>query len=218
MDGMKENNKEIKRGAEAYLVEANPDELLCIDEREYAKEADAEHYAPKERNGIKLPGGIFGVVDAVKQLRQVSEDEAWKIVEEAGIPLMGHDDEHHEEKGCGYEKLVETQPEAVLAQEPVGAKVRLEKLKSWGGKVLRYLGGHNHTGSVINRRFGMTVDQDEAAKDGVRPFVCDSWIAQVWGPKLGIDADKLQKHWEEVHNSTVKTLTAGNMGTEEVIN
>lgn len=190
-----------------YLRAANLGHIECVDERDIEDEPGQEYFVPAARDGVQIPGAVFGLVDAVKLFRQVTEEEAWKIVAEAGIPLTGHDDEHHEALGCGYEKLVEKTPKTVRAVESVAADDRMAKLRHEGGLVQRYLGHHQAKQAVINRIEGLTIDPEKGYEDDKYFFSCDSWVAKVYGPKLGIEAKVLQDHLEEVYMRTVMALT-----------
>lgn len=172
-----------------YLIRTDTNHLLCIDER-----PRIEHI-----QGIHIPGAIYGVIDALKVISKITEDEAWEKVVCAGIPTDAHTDDHHhddEAMGCGY---------ATLQKTP--ASERFERAKAAGGMVLHYTGGHNPKHAIIVYHKGMTVDQKATWRDGEASFVFDYWAALDLGSKLGVDPKLFANQLEKKFRQTVTTLS-----------
>ncbi len=182
---------------ERYLTPANTNLLDCVDER-----ANVQHIT----HGVEVPGGIYGILDAIKALTGASEEEARRLVKKAGLPIDAHDDEHHGARGCGYGKLVETEPETVMAVEAVPAEERFAWVQQHDGTILHYIGEHNPTHAIINHRSGLTIDPEHAAQDGFGAFSCDLWAIPAFAQKLGIDPQKMTDHIEQVYRRTVTAL------------
>lgn len=184
---------------EQYLFPADVDLLQCVDERQTVEDTT---------NGVEIPGAIYGIIDAVKALKGISEQEARELIEKSGIPIGAHVDEHHGEKGCGYARLVETSPARVSAIEAVLAADRLNWVKQTKGPILHYVGEHHPTHATITRRGGFSIDSDQAWKDkGFGIFNCDVWIAGEFAKKLGIDPKQMMDHMEKVYRQTVTALS-----------
>lgn len=182
---------------EPFMVPADINTLNCVDERQ----------SDGVPNGVEIPGGIFGVVDAVKTLNHLGEDEAWSRVVKAGIPLGAHVDDHHAENGCGYANLVETNPKAVYATEAISAKDRIKRLRDLGGSVVTYQGHHKPTHAVINLRHNVSFDPDAANGAGLGIFNFDKWATEEFARRLKINPNRFANHLEQVYRSTVTTLT-----------
>jgi len=182
-----------------YLFPADITLIRCVDERQ-AEETD-------NTNGVEIPGAVYGIIDAIKHFKTCSEDEAWKLAMTANIPLGGHTDEHHGALGCGYARIVENTPDAVLAPEKVPAADRLKKIQQVDGLVLNLLGEHHPTHAVINYKEGYSLDPDQAAADGWGIFNFDKWAARAFGTMLQIDGEIFADHLENVYKRTVQKLT-----------
>ncbi len=182
---------------EKYLFPADGDLIRCVDERQ----------ALDQTNGVEIPGGIYGIIDAIKTLKGVSEEAAWELALKSGIPIGAHVDEHHGERGCGYAKLVEVSPAAVSAPEAVSAADRLARVEAAGGTVMHYLGQHRPTHASLNYREGFSLDPDRALQDNLGIFNCDIWAAGAFAQKLGIDRQQMMQHIEQVFRQTVAALS-----------
>jgi len=181
---------------EKYLFPADSTLLRCVDERQ----------AVDNTNGVEIPGGIYGVIDAIKHFNpNLSEDAAWQLAREKHIPICGHIDEHHGARGCGYAKLVEDEPKTVSARESIPAKDRLVRIP--GENVLTLLGEHKPTHAVINHRENFSIDPDKACGDHLGIFNFDRWAAKLFGERLGFDGDAFADHLENVYRKTVTRLT-----------
>lgn len=180
-----------------YLIPVDAAAIRCVDERQ-GTEAIA---------GAGIPGGSYGIIDAIKHLAGVTEEEAWQRAIAAGIPMGAHVDEHHGMLGCGYGKLVETAHEKVMAPERIAVSDRHKKVSDAGGKVLTLVGDHHPTHAVINDRAGTSISPDLASKDGLGVFVYDKWAARHFGELLGFDATQFADHMENVYKKTVTALT-----------
>jgi len=182
---------------QSYLFPANINRTRCVDERQ----------ALNNTNGVQIPGGIYGIIDAIKHVSGVTEEDAWKRAHDAGIPIDGHIDEHHGAKGCGYARLVEEEPQTVLAPESVEAQKRLEKIQKAGGSVLTLLGDHHPTHALINHKENFSLDPIKATQDGFGIFNFDMWAAKKFGEKLNLNSDEFASHLETVYKHTVTKLT-----------
>lgn len=187
----------IIRLIERYLFAATIALIRCVDERQ----------ALDQTNGVEIPGGIYGIIDAIKALTGCTEEEAWQRAEAAGIPMGCHIDQKHGAKGCGYAKLVATQPATVLAPEAVPAEDRLHQVNLRHGMVLTLLGEHHPNYAVINYRVGFSIDPDQANADGLGIFNLDVWACTAYAIRLGLDAEKFANHMIEVYKRTVTALT-----------
>ncbi len=185
-----------------YLMSANAKKTRCIDERK-PKRAPTD---PKN-DGVAIPGATEGIIDAIKTLKHLSEEEAWKLASDAGIPMNGHEDEHHGTKGCGYRKLVETDPTSVLAVEAVPAETRRTTLTQAGGDIITLQGDHKPTEAIINYRAGTTIDTERAVNENRGIFDLDAWALPDMAEKLGIDKDVFTAHMINVYKHTVTKLT-----------
>lgn len=189
------------------LLPANFFRVVCVDERTVKEK--------NRTNPVKLPGATYAVVDALKTLYRYTEESAWKIIQEARVPIATHLDDHFDPSmevvGCGYAKLVETQPQSVFAVEAVKTAERLTVVSQFGGEILHYLGHHTAKYAVINRRQGFSLDQNKLPTLGI--FSCDTWAAKYYAVFLKqidpqINPDEFQDHIEKVFRATVETLTS----------
>jgi len=197
MDGQASQEKAGIPDFKKYLLKADIDLIRCVDERQ----------ALDTTNGIEIPGAIYGIIDGIKHFAHCTEEDAWKLAKEKGIPIDGHIDEHHGAKGCGYATLVEDEPKTVLAIESIKAQDRLQKIQDANGQVITLLGDHHPTHAVINHREGYSLDPDKAAVDDLGIFNFDRWAAKMFGEKLGFEGDKFADHLETVYKKTVTRLT-----------
>lgn len=182
---------------EQYLLPADINLIRCVDERQ----------ATDATNGVEIPGGIYGIIDAVKVLANVSEDEAWRMVRVAGIPFGAHVDDHHGARGCGYANKVENDPQAVLAPEKVVAQERLDRVRQANGVVMHYLGEHHATHATINFREGFSFDPDKASEHGLGVFNCDAWAVGEYAQRLGMNPNVMEEHMIRIYKATVTALT-----------
>lgn len=189
---------------ELYLLPANIDLIRCVDERQ----------AEDATNGVEIPGGIYGIIDAIKAIKGLTEEQAWQLAQESDIPIDAHVDDHHGASGCGYAKLVETDPSKVGAPEAILAKQRLERVRQAGGNILHYIGDHKPTHATINNRTGFSLDPDQAMIDGLGVFNYDAWAAREYANRLNINPEKFAKHIENVFKQTVTALTGMAIFTE----
>lgn len=180
-----------------YLQEANIGLIRCVDERQ----------AIDNTNGVEIPGGTYGLIDAIKFLTGRSEEDAWALAFACGIPLGVHTDEYHGPLGCGYAKLVEVNYKAVLAVESVPAILRLGRIEQAGGTVLTLLGDHAPTHAVVNKRYGCSLDPDQAVAEGLGIFNFDKWAAYEFGKMLRVNPSRFSTHLEDVYRHTVTALT-----------
>ncbi len=181
-----------------FLTPVNPSLVACIDER-----VNDEHAT----NGIKIPGGTYMMLDSLKALAGMSEQEAREAVIRAKLPIGAHVDEHHHDRGCGYAKLVETKPQVVSATESVPASDRLAWVERHHGTILHYVGDHKPTHAVINHKRLFTIDPEKASQQGIGPFGIDLWAVEDWAKRLGVDPHALAEHVEKVFRQTVTELS-----------
>lgn len=189
--------KNILPNFEHYLQPANFEAIRCVDER------PAEH----EANGVQIPGGIYGIIDAIKSLAHCSEEEAWKKAKEANIPMDDHIDEHHGARGCGYAKLVEDEPHTVNAPESIPAENRLAQIKKAEGTILTLLGDHKPTHATINEKIGTTMNSNRAMEEELGIFNFDRWATKKFGEMLGFNPKEFADHLTKVYENTVTRLT-----------
>jgi hypothetical protein len=183
--------------AEPFLLPANLELIRCVDERQ----------ALDATNGVEIPGGIYGVIDAIKVLSGRSEDEAWDYAIAQGVPIGAHIDEHHDALGCGYGRLVEQSPSSVLAPESIPAQERLNRVKAVGGTVMNYVGDHNPQYALINNRRGRSFDPDQAWEAGFRAFNFDRWAAEAYARRLKLKPKQMGDQLENVYKATVRALS-----------
>src|SRR5450759_4045498 len=165
-----------------YQIPADKNTFLCINERNKVE---------KTQQAIRLPGAIYGLIDAIKSVGRLSEDAAWKLAKEREIPMDAHTDDHHndgnEGEGCGFGATVQNKPDVIDVVESVPANDRLNRAKANGGRIFHYTGGHRPTHAVLNFIPETTIDQQKAWNDGYGPFVCDLWAIPDLAKKLGLD-------------------------------
>jgi hypothetical protein len=185
---------------EQYLVPVKSvKKILCIDERPRLEQIRAPH----------IPGAAYGLVDALKTILGISEEEAWQRLISAGISLDVHTDDHHNEEpglGCGYAGKVQNKPVSVGVSQAVNAQERFEFARDNGGQVLHYTGPHNPTGAVINNYPDMTIDQTSAWNDGRGVFVYDRWAVLRYAALMNVDPGRLEHQVELEFRMTIKTL------------
>ena len=189
----------------AFLMTADSTKIRCVDERE-AKDVI--------NNGVAVPGGIYGVIDTIKVTAGVSEEAAWQMAQNAGIPIGGHMDEHHGPKGCGYGKLVETEPATVGATEAIPAEIRKNRIEQAHGELVTLLGDHHPTEAIINSRQGTTIDTKKASQSGRGIFDFDVWAMEGYAEKLQLDPGTFTSHMIDVYKKTVTKLTGITTFTE----
>jgi len=180
-----------------FIQPASKGLIRCVDERQ----------ALDAHNGIEVPGGIYGVVDAYKAITGADEEKAWQVVLRSGVPIGAHIDAHHGALGCGYARLVQTTPKSVLAPEAVTAESRLARVQAAQGTVMHYEGDHRPTTAIINDKDGYSFDPDQALKNGLGVFNLDRWALPQIGEKLGIDPQVFTDHVEKAFRKTVTELT-----------
>jgi len=184
---------------EQYLENANIKKIRCIDERKGEIPAQGE---------IAIPGGIYGIIDAIKHISGCSEDQAWQKAKAAGIPLDGHIDEDYGANGCQYGKLAENQHDAIMAPEAIPVEQRLNRIKTEGGTIQILKGNHHPTHAVINSREGCTINTDTANADNLGIFNFDMWAVKKFAEMLDLDANQFSSHLEQVYKKTVMVLTS----------
>jgi len=194
------HDQEILAKVEKYLMPASLDIVACVDERQDKIDGN---------NGVKFPGGTYGIVDAIKTLTGSTEEEAWDKAQKAGIPMGAHTDSHHGELGCGYGRLVQTAPESVGAAGAVPVADRFQRVTDAHGTAPMLYGEHAPTHATINYKEGLSIDPDQAVPAGFGIFNYDYWAAKDFGKRLGIDPVAFADHLKDVYTKTVTTLTSG---------
>ena len=200
------NPKELSMNVDfhTYQIPSDTNTFLCIDERPKIE--------PVQR-AIRLPGAIYGLIDAIKSVGHLSEDEAWTLAKERGIPMDAHTDDHHHEgnegEGCGMATTVQNKPDVIGVVESVPANDRLKRAKLNGGRIFHYTGGHRPTHAVLNFVPETTVDQQKAWNDGYGPFVCDLWAIPGIANKLGLDENATMDFMKNLFLKTVNHLAPG---------
>ena len=189
---------------EKYLLPADISIVACVDERPDRID---------NMNGVEFPGGTYGIIDAIKVLTGCTEEQAWERAQAAGIPMGAHSDEHHGVKGCGYGKLVETEPGTVLAPEAVQVEKRHARIEAAGGVLPVLHGEHAPTHATINYRGGTSIDPDLAVAGGFGIFNYDYWAALDYALLLKIEPERFAEHLKEVYVRTVMRLTNGALHT-----
>lgn len=182
---------------EKYLVPADRTKRRCVDER----------YATDQTAGPQIQGATSGEVDALKQIRHLSEEDAWKTMSDAGIPIDGHVDNHKGANGCGYNNKVETDPSSVGASEQVTASSRLRRVEDAHGTILHYTGDHNPAYATVNYVHGTTLDTNRILGAGKGTFNCDAWILAEDAEKLGLQGEDMAMFIKLVVDSYKKTIT-----------
>lgn len=187
-----------------YYIAADLTQLLCIDERPKTEQI---------QKAVRIPGGVYSLIDAIKSVGHMSEEQAWQLAHDRNIPMDAHTDDHHHEgnegEGCGYAATVQKSPETVGAVEAISANERLERAKTNGGQIYHYTGGHRPTHAVINYTEGKTIDQQAAWNDGYGPFTCDVWAISHYAKQVGLDEHKMTDFILSSFRKTVTHLAPG---------
>lgn len=157
---------------EERLSVADIDAVVCVDERKTRERI--------ENNPVNLPGAIEIIIDELRQ-KDYTEEEAWRMVVEAGIPLGVH--EH-----CGYAKVRQEHPEKVSTRGEADHPERVNIVRRNGGLVPEYSGDHDIKYAVINQRVGTSIDQNRRSAEGI--LSCDSWTVKVYADMLNNYAGK----------------------------
>ena len=196
-------NEEVTQKLRPFFQQATLTKLRCVDERKEQKETQGE-------KGVQFPGAYYGIVDAIKHITGITEEEAREKAKQAHIPFSIHDDTHHGALGCGYGKLVQTEPETVLAPEAVDVTNRYAYVKTQeGANILTLVGDHNPMYALVNYHEGTTLDSPRAVDGGVGSFNYDYWAGIELGKLLGIDGKQFADHLLKVYQNTVMRLTNG---------
>jgi hypothetical protein len=187
-----------------YQIPADKHTFLCIDERPKVE---------KTQRAVRLPGAVYGLIDAIKSVGHLSEEDAWKYAKEHSIPMDAHTDNHHHEgnegEGCGFGATVQNRPEVLGVVESVSANERLDRVKANGGRIFHYSGGHRPTHAILNYVPETTIDQELAWNDGFGPFVCDLWAVPELAHTLGLDSNKMMGFMTLLFKNTVNHLAPG---------
>ena len=200
-------NEKVTQKIKPFLTKATIAKLRCVDER-------PEKIKKTGEKGVQFPGGYYGIIDAIKYLTGCTEEEARMRAQKANIPLGIHDDEHHGALGCGYGKLVQTEPATVLAPEAVDVHDRFAYVNAQeGSEVLTLTGDHNPIYAVVNYQEGTTVNSPAAVAAGVGSFNYDYWAGMKLGKQLGLGEKKFADHLLTVYQNTVMRLTNGAITT-----
>lgn len=182
-----------------FLIPADLNKIRCVDER----------HASNQTSGIQIQGATSGIIDALKIARPpISEESAWKLVRDCGIPVDGHDDTHHGQNGCGYNNRVEKDPSTVDAPEVVTAASRLSRVQP--ERILHYEGDHNPKFATINFVPNTTIDTNGILSAGKGTFNLDAWALLSIAAKLGLTHDESARfvtHIVDSYKQTVLTLT-----------
>lgn len=178
-----------------YLVPADMTKLRCVDERK-----------ANQTNGVQIQGASSGIVDALKVVLNMSEDDAWNLVKQKGLPLDGHDDNSHGPLGCGYNKKVETDHAVVLAPEEVPAASRLERIDA--ACVLHYQGEHTPMHATINFVPDTTLDTNRILSEGQGTFNLDAWSLVSYAQKLELSHNQTAQFVSHIVDSYKATVTA----------
>ncbi len=212
-----------------YLKRADIKNIGCVDER--PKENDGTQFNQEEL-AVKIPGGIYGIVDGLKAVLSVDEARAWQIVERAKLPIQIHFGPEHghgesgEEKigplGCGYANLVENHPEKIGAPEAVNAGDRLKKIEGLSGSHYNVYGPHDIKHTVMVSREGMSIDTETSFANGTGILSCDLWAAAAYAkiisktnPDIRLDADVFVKQIAKQFKLVVDAL-APHLEIEEI--
>ena len=175
----------ITKKIEPFLVQATMMKLRCVDERPEKTSGEIQENGLK---GVQFPGAWYGVIDAIKSLSACTEEAARQRAMDAHIPFSIHDDEHHGALGCGYGKLVQTEPETVMAPEAIDVASRFSFITSQPNhEVLTLVGDHHPIYATINYREGTTIDSPNAVAAGVGSFNYDYWAGITLGKQLSMD-------------------------------
>jgi hypothetical protein len=217
MSGSKERRITMeKRKSAEFLVKADIGKVVCVDERKV--DWPEEESNTNNLVAVKIPGGIYGIVDALKSVLHISENEAWDIIVKTNLPIVIHNGPEHSHdpstnggvgpNGCGYANLVENSPEKVLAPEPVSAKSRTETVKKLGGQIYSVTGEHKIDQVTIVWKERMTIDQQAALNAGVGILDCDAWAAGIYANKINECNPEISLNKEEFVQQIVKEFKA----------
>lgn len=177
-----------------YFVPANVNQRLCVDEREFRPESF----------GVRLPGASSYELDLLKKARKLTEYEARVAVARSGI--LGFHNDAHGARGCGYNRLVEDDPQTVGASESVKALDRFAYGMGNGAFIVTCLGNHDPHLAIINNQTGMTFDTNRAWRDGLHAFNVDAWFGVVLARQYSLSRDKVVKHLITTYKRTVNRL------------
>lgn len=154
------------------LRDADPDEVVCMDERAF-DENDSDAQYLRDKNPVNLPGASLVIIDGLAKVLKISEKQARKRYTYSGLPISTHTG--HDDLDCGYARAVdgELTRSIVGAPEKVDQRERQEWVREVGGRIPRYTGHHAIEKAVINLRPGTSLDQDQRASTGT--MSCDLW-------------------------------------------
>lgn len=207
---MNRNHNELLKTAERFFTEANPNRIRCIDERRFSPDS----------NGIQIQGGTYGLLDALKKILNISEEEARTIIIAKGIPLGAHTHVDLAELGCGYAAKVQSDPTSVGAVEAVSAEDRLNWIRANGGEVLVYTDEHDPQLAIINYKYGKTLDTNSAMGNGIGIFNFDAWAVPNLAKKLDIPDTSITNFTSlvvENYRNTVNTLAGSHIRGFQVL-
>lgn len=144
--------------------------IRCVDDRPVI-EAEAE-----EALGPQIPGSSYGLVDALKFLTHVSEEDAITqiqiVLKELGYAFSTH--EH-----CGYLGLAEKEDNPLQISETLEAHQRFTRVDAIPGVSLHLKGEHAHGAlAIINLDFSTRFNSAEAVSAQQPAFNFDYHFAQ----------------------------------------
>lgn len=217
-----------------YLVKADINYLACVDERLWINKS-GEKILDKDIIPVKIPGGTYGLVDALKATLKISEESAWKLVQEAKIPNwihFGPIHNHNENNaviigpsGCGYANIVENpnKYKVVGAVETISAELRSKTAMKFGANVYSVKGLHQIDYVTIVWQEGISIDSKNALlSGGIGILDCDPWAVGYYAdlinkanPKINLDREKFIEQIAKQFRAVAKIL-APNVEIKEI--
>jgi hypothetical protein len=180
-----------------FLHRENPRHLRCVDERQ-----------SDYMRGVELPGATFSVIDGMKKVLGLREQDAWEAAKRHRIPISAHvDTHHHSARGCAYAAIVEHEPELVGAPERVRADERLERARAYGGIISTYYGEHaRNSFAILNWFKDSSIDPYGLRLNGVFAFNCDAWAPNAYAAQLDLskrDTTRFRNHIVEAYKNLI---------------
>lgn len=188
-----------------YLRTGNITTIICSDERP-AEVVEGTDKPFDEVSYVSLPGGICVIVDALKELLGLSEEEVWDLLDKGEINAGGHLGPEHESEhigplGCGYNATVQINPQKLAITQSVSAEKRvheiLKRAKKRNGFLYQVHGPHKVKASTVNYIIDKTIDHTKAWNDQNGALTCDAWAAYSIALKLSEINDKVDPQMVE---------------------
>jgi hypothetical protein len=217
-----------------FLVKADTNYIACVDERPWA-DKPGEKILDENIVPVKISGGTYGLVDALKTTLGITEEDSWKLIQEARIPIWIHFGPIHSHNpkadgtisplGCGYANIVESpnKYKEVGAIETISANLRSRTAINLGANVYTVKGQHQIDYVTMVWQKGMSIDSKKAfLSGGIGILNCDPWAAGYYtdlinkaNPEINLDREKFVDQIAKQFRAVAKIL-APDIRIEEI--